>query len=70
MIKKKKIPLKIGWIETEYYCDKCGKKITKQEALDNSIVRRKKLDDKDPRIFDVWFEDWCTDCANNWDPYE
>ena len=47
MIKKKKVPLKMGWIETEYYCDKCGQKITNHEASDNSIVGAKKLDDKD-----------------------
>lgn len=66
---KKKISAPMGATVTRYYCDKCEKEITHEEAFRSSFDRRKKLNGEDPRIFDVWFEDWCTQCVDNWNPY-
>ena len=50
-------------------CKNCGKEIRNDEASDGSFIRRRKLTDEDPRVYDVWFEDWCKECSENWKPY-
>lgn len=47
-------------------CDKCGKLITKEEADASCDKMRKSMPDNDPHSFDVWFWNYCNDCAEKY----
>ena len=50
-----------------YHCQKCGKEIGNMECYESAKILRKRVPDGDPKIFDVWFMDYCNDCAENMD---
>lgn len=47
-------------------CQRCGKIISYEESLNSAAKIRKKLDDTSTLIFDVWFWNYCDDCAENY----
>jgi hypothetical protein len=49
-----------------YYCDLCKKEVSRKEAEDSSIAMRKAMKNDDPNIFDIWFGDYCKNCANKY----
>ena len=50
----------------KYTCDKCGKEIKREEATNSCLEMRKSMKDNDPHIFDVWFWNYCTECADKY----
>jgi hypothetical protein len=49
-----------------YVCDKCGKLITRDEADESCKQMRNSMSDTDSDIFDVWFWNYCQDCAQKY----
>ena len=50
-----------------YHCQKCGKEIGNLECYESAKILRKRVPSGDPKIFDVWFMDYCNDCASTID---
>ena len=51
-----------------YHCQRCKKEIGSIECYQAAKILRKRIPNGDPKIFDVWFMDYCTDCAKELDP--
>lgn len=50
-----------------FRCNRCGKEIGNLECYESAKILRKRVPDGDPKIFDVWFMDYCNDCAKEMD---
>jgi hypothetical protein len=46
-----------------YHCQKCGKEIKSLECYESAKILRERIPENDPKIFDVWFMDYCNGCA-------
>ena len=46
-----------------YHCQNCGKEIGNLACYKSSKILRERLPKGDTKIFDVWFVDYCEDCA-------
>lgn len=46
-----------------YHCHKCGREIRNLECYQSAKILRERFPKGDPRVFDVWFMDYCNDCA-------
>ena len=47
------------------YCQHCGKAIGNVECYQSAKILRGRFPKGDPRVFDVWFMDYCNDCAGH-----
>ena len=50
----------------KYYCDLCKKEIKKEEAMESCVKMRKAMKNDNKDLFDIWFKDYCKDCAEKY----
>ena len=47
-------------------CNLCGKVISEDEAEESCKKMRFAMQPNDPNIFDIWFGDYCDECAEKY----
>lgn len=46
-----------------YHCQNCGKEIKSVECYESAKILRNRIPNDNSSIFDIWFMDYCNDCA-------